>query len=404
MNTGPCGQPHGDRPSASGPSSSSEAPLPGIPVSYGPETPFRPPARPVGPQEPREPTSLEAPPPRKPPARQTTGTERPVPMEDDDEDLTGSADNPTSGAAASSGSASSSRKAPLQTASVPTRRLRAKTDISSEAPNRSASEEPTNLEKRMKVNFVGLTQEDYLNCLEQGDAFLEIEIPISDSQALRNFLEKPSSYRASQARKSRVEVSVRRLDADQQAKFDVARKKEIDEWLAAEAIKVVSKFGVPEDRVMKMRFVYTWKSDGRAYARLVLQGFTDPDLEMQHTDAPTISKRGRSLFLAACARNKFWVEKADVIGAFLQGTASEESMQVYGNPPPELAQALGVRTGDWLAQVLKPAYGLTVAPRRWWQLWSVRGTLWGGYMACDTVSTMHEWGGEHTRRAWALFR
>ena len=37
-------------------------------------------------------------------------------------------------------------------------------------------------------------------------------------------------------------------------------------------------------------------------------------------------------------------------------------------------------------------------------LWSVRGTLWGGYTACDAVSTMHEWGGEHTRRAWALFR
>ena len=179
----------------------------------------------------------------------------------------------------------------------------------------------------MKVDFVGLTQEDYLSCLDQGDAFLELEIPISDSQALQNCLGKPNSYMASQDRKFRVEVSVRRLDADQQAKFDVARKK-IDERLAAEAIKVVSKFGVPEDRVMKMRFVYTWKSDGRAKARLVLQGFTDPDLKTQLTDALTISKRGRSLFLAACARNKFWVEKADVIGAFLQGTASEESRQV----------------------------------------------------------------------------
>ena len=26
-----------------------------------------------------------------------------------------------------------------------------------------------------------------------------------------------------------------------------------------------------------------------------------------------------------------------------------------------------MKTGDWLVQVLKPAYGLTVAPRRWWQ-------------------------------------
>ena len=50
-------------------------------------------------------------------------------------------------------------------------------------------------------------------------------------------------------------MSVRRLSAEQKAKFDVARKKEIDEWLAAEAVKVVSKFGVPEDRVMKMQLI-----------------------------------------------------------------------------------------------------------------------------------------------------
>ena len=57
----------------------------------------------------------------------------------------------------------------------------------------------------MKVNFVGLTQEDYLSCQDQGDAFLEIEIPISDSWAPQNFLKKPRAYVASQARKSRAE-------------------------------------------------------------------------------------------------------------------------------------------------------------------------------------------------------
>ena len=36
-------------------------------------------------------------------------------------------------------------------------------------------------------------------------------------------------------------------------------------------------------------------------------------------------------------------------------------------------------------------------------LWSVRGTLWGGYTACDTVSTMHELGGASTRGARGLF-
>ena len=55
---------------------------------------------------------------------------------------------------------------------------------------------------------------------------------------------------------------------------------------------------------------------------------------------------------------------------------------------------LGARIGQ-----TEPPRGAASLP-----LWSVRGTLWGGYTACDAVSTMHEWGGEHTRRAWALFR
>ena len=75
----------------------------------------------------------------------------------------------------------------------------------------------------MEVNFVGLSQEDFLSCLDQGDAFLEIDFPISDSRSLQHFLRKPKVHMDSQARKSRV---VRRLDAAQQAKFDVARQKE----------------------------------------------------------------------------------------------------------------------------------------------------------------------------------
>ena len=67
----------------------------------------------------------------------------------------------------------------------------------------------------------------------------------------------------------------------------------------------MSKAGIPAERIMKMRFVYTWKSDGRAKSRLVLQGFSDPDMETQRSNAPTISRRGRMLFFAACARYGF---------------------------------------------------------------------------------------------------
>ena len=48
---------------------------------------------------------------------------------------------------------------------------------------------------------------------------------------------------------------------------------------------------------MRMRWVITRKPDDSLKARLVIQGFTDPQLGAKPTASPTVSRRGRQLFL-----------------------------------------------------------------------------------------------------------
>jgi len=74
-------------------------------------------------------------------------------------------------------------------------------------------------------------------------------------------------------------------------------------------------------RVMKARFVLKWTSDGRAKARLVLQGFGDPDLLQGelNTSSPTLARSSRQclLAIATCSMWKLFI--SDVSTAFLQG-------------------------------------------------------------------------------------
>ena len=201
------------------------------------------------------------------------------------------------------------------------------------------------------------------------DLMLSAELEFDSEKALRHYCQNPQAFAAQALKKGRGEVKVAKLDDQQRAVFAEARKKEVDQFLSKGAIKLVRMAGVPEDRIMRMRFVQTWKSTGQAKARLVLLGFTDPDLTAQRSDAPTVSKRGKMIFLQSTAHLGWKSEKADVIGAFLQAENTEELRNVFGLPPDELLEAMHCKhlRGQVLVQILKPVYGLTVAPRRWWQ-------------------------------------
>ena len=75
-------------------------------------------------------------------------------------------------------------------------------------------------------------------------------------------------------------------------------------------------------------------------------------------------RRGRHLFFAARAPHKFWIEKGDVVTAFLQGDETELKRVVLLEPPKELN--LGP---DFCLRLKKNGYGTNDAPVAWYRSW-----------------------------------
>ena len=125
---------------------------------------------------------------------------------------------------------------------------------------------------------------------------------------------------------------------------------------------------VDHNRVMKARFVLKWASDGKggvkAKARLVLQGFSDPDLLQGSLDtsSPTLSRTSRQTLLAISQVNHWKRWTADVSTAFLQGDPQERTL--WARIRKDACQIIGVVPGT-LMKLIKPIYGQADAPRQW---------------------------------------
>ena len=125
----------------------------------------------------------------------------------------------------------------------------------------------------------------------------------------------------SQAKRN-MEVKLSHLNPSEKKLFYEAKDKELDQWISYSVFKVCRRAGVPLSRIMPMRWVLTWKESPegtKAKARLVIKGFTDPDLVSLRAEAPTLSKVGRHMVLQIATSLKFLVEVGDVKTAFLQG-------------------------------------------------------------------------------------
>ena len=88
-----------------------------------------------------------------------------------------------------------------------------------------------------------------------------------------------------------------------------------------------------------MRWVITRKPGDSLKARLVIQGFTDPQ-GAKPTASPTVSRRGRQLFLTVAGSLRMKVFKGNAKTAFLQGSVGDQ--ELHCEPIAELAQALGL--------------------------------------------------------------
>ena len=131
--------------------------------------------------------------------------------------------------------------------------------------------------------------------------------------------------------KKSAEVNIRKLNESDQQEFEQAMKKELDSFMSNDAVRVCEAAGIPRERVLGMRWIYTWKQvedpEGKpigrkAKARLILKGFQDPDLLTVDRQAPTMSTLGRNAILSLAARKRFKVFLGDIKTAYLNGVGT----------------------------------------------------------------------------------
>ena len=176
--------------------------------------------------------------------------------------------------------------------------------------------------------------------------------------------------------KRSAEVNIRDMNEEEQKQMRQAKEKEVNSYMEHAAVEIAHKQGIDPSRVLGMRWILTWKREtdetgevtGRKpKARLIIKGFQDPDLLKVQRDSPTLGTTGRNLLFAitslkgleTCSRR---YQKT----AFLNGDDTEYDRNIYGEPPDDVKDILGM-TSQQLFRIRKTIYGLLNAPRRWFE-------------------------------------
>ena len=111
------------------------------------------------------------------------------------------------------------------------------------------------------------------------------------------------------------------------------------------------------------RWVLTWKSTGKAKARLCVLGFQDPDLTEVSRDSPTLSAASEALIMQWVGSHKYRLISVDIKTAFLSG--DEDVRNIFISPPDDVRQMLNLDHENVL-RLRKAVYGLVNAPKKWW--------------------------------------
>ena len=115
------------------------------------------------------------------------------------------------------------------------------------------------------------------------------------------------SYTAAAAGKTRKDqLNERQMTVADRLAFMEAKKKELESFFQNDVWEMILDDGsTPHDRILKAHFILKWtkwsNGEPRAKARLITQGFKDPDaLSGQlSTDSPTLSRIGRNYILSS---------------------------------------------------------------------------------------------------------
>ena len=203
---------------------------------------------------------------------------------------------------------------------------------------------------------------------EEAAVAIEVEMPQSN-RGWDKFFQNPEAYFTGALRRRAVEVSERRLSAEDRAKFKEAKAKEVRNFIAARAFEALPEHMKPSrDQAIGMRWLLTWKpqdtGEVRAKARAILLGYQDPNYEFRSTTAPVMSRQTRQLFLQAAANRQWRIQKGDITGAFLQGR--EYPSELFCVPCDEILESMNLPSGS-IVRLKRACYGLVDAPLEWYR-------------------------------------
>ncbi|CAE7496334.1 RE1 [Symbiodinium sp. CCMP2592] len=203
---------------------------------------------------------------------------------------------------------------------------------------------------------------------EEAAVAIEIEVPQSN-RGWEKFLNNPQAYFVGALRRRAVEVSEKRLTAEDRVKFQEAKAKEVRNFIAAQAFEALPDHLKPsKDQAIGMRWLLTWKTqdDGsvRPEARAILLGYQDPNYEFRSTTSPVMSRQTRQLFLQAAANRHWRIQNGDITGAFLQGR--EYPSELFCIPCDEILESMNLPAGT-VTRLKRACYGLVDAPLEWYR-------------------------------------
>ena len=170
-------------------------------------------------------------------------------------------------------------------------------------------------------------------------------------------------FAVSSARRKRVEVNERKMTESHRNLFRKAMELELQSWLDHRVFDLVKKRFVDQEKVMRARWVLTWKSSGKAKARLCVLGFQDPDLTEVPRDNPTLSAASEALIMQWVSSHKYRLISGDIKTAFLSG--DEDVRNIFIAPPDDVRQMLNV-DHETVLRLRQAVCGLVNAPKKWW--------------------------------------
>ena len=238
------------------------------------------------------------------------------------------------------------------------------------------------------ADLVQLLCHEYANalaCEDHSPMAWRCEFDINLSEEFKNH--QPSETEAwnllaTTAKKARSEVRLSSLSPAELKEFEQAKDAEIQNWIKTSTISAVMRNQIPEDQILRCRWILTWKPldnvgeeqkpskttkvqrTHKAKARLVVLGYLDPRIEEIPRDSPTLNKTSRMLALQVIASHSWSLRSFDIKAAFLQGTP-QEGRVIAVDPVPELRKALSLKPHE-ICRLNKSAYGLIDAPYLWY--------------------------------------